>query len=41
MKFDVKTVNGILEIDDAFKAPTKMMNLMLDPKNVKKRLKNF
>lgn len=30
MKFDVKTVNEILDIDDAFKAPTKLMELMMD-----------
>ena len=41
MKFDVKTVNGILEIDDAFKAPTKMMNLMLDPKKRKETFEKF
>lgn len=41
MKFDVKTVNGILEIDDAFKAPTKMMELMLDPKKREETFKKF
>lgn len=41
MKFDVKTVNKILEIDDAFKAPTKMMELMLDPKKRKETFKKF
>lgn len=41
MKFDVKTVNGILEIDDAFKAPTKMMNLMLDPKKREETFEKF
>lgn len=41
MKFDVKTVNKILEIDDAFKAPTKMMNLMLDPKKRKETFEKF
>ena len=30
MKFDVKTVSKILDIDDAFKAPTKLMELMMD-----------
>ena len=41
MKFDVKTVNKILEIDDAFKAPTKMMDLMLDPKKREETFKKF
>ena len=41
MKFDVKTVNGILEIDDAFKAPTKMMELMLDPKKREETFNKF
>lgn len=41
MKFDVKTVNKVLEIDDAFKAPTKMMNLMLDPKKRKETFEKF
>lgn len=41
MKFDVKTVNGILEIDDAFKAPTRMMELMLDPKKREETFKKF
>ena len=41
MKFDVKTVNDILEIDDAFKAPTKMMELMLDPKKREKTFEKF
>lgn len=30
MQFDVKTVNQILGIDDAYKAPEKLLNLMLD-----------
>lgn len=41
MKFDVKIVNEILEIDDAFKAPTKMMELMLDPKKREETFKKF
>lgn len=41
MKFDVKTVNKVLEIDDAFKAPTKMMNLMLDPKKREETFEKF
>ena len=41
MKFDVKTVNKILEIDDAFKAPTKMMDLMLDPKKREETFEKF
>lgn len=41
MKFDVKTVNDILEIDDAFKAPTKMMELMLDPKKREETFNKF
>ena len=41
MKFDVKTVNKLLGIDDAFKAPTKMMDLMLDPKKREETFKKF
>lgn len=41
MKFDIKTVNKILEIDDAFKAPTKMMDLMLDPKKREETFEKF
>ncbi|QTQ40838.1 N-6 DNA methylase [Lactobacillus taiwanensis] len=32
MQFDVKTVNNILGIDDSFKAPACMMELLLDSK---------
>ena len=28
-KFDVKTVNGLLGIDDAFKAPERLMEILL------------
>lgn len=38
MQFDVKTVNSILDIDEAYKAPEKMMELMLDEK---KRVETF
>ncbi|MDE7522873.1 N-6 DNA methylase [Ligilactobacillus salivarius] len=41
MKFDVKTVNKLLGTDDAFKAPTKMMDLMLDPKKREETFKKF
>lgn len=41
MKFDVKTVNKLLGIDDAFKAPTKMMELMLDDKKREETFKKF
>ena len=41
MKFDVKTVNKLLGIDDAFKAPTKMMDLMLEPKKREETFKKF
>ncbi len=41
MKFDVKTVNKLLDVDDAFKAPTKMMDLMLDPKKREETFKKF
>lgn len=41
MKFDVKTVNKLLGIDDAFKAPTKMMELMLDSKKREETFKKF
>ncbi|WP_333744888.1 N-6 DNA methylase [Lactobacillus delbrueckii] len=30
MQFDVETVNKILGIDDAYKAPTRLMELMMD-----------
>lgn len=32
MQFDVKTVNNLLDIDDSYKAPEKMLKLMLDNK---------
>lgn len=41
MKFDVKTVNKLLGVDDAFKAPTKMMELMLDGKKREETFKKF
>lgn len=41
MKFDVKTVNKLLGIDDAFKAPTRMMELMLDDKKREETFKKF
>ena len=41
MKFDVKTVNKLLGVDDAFKAPTRMMELMLDDKKREETFKKF
>ncbi|WP_375378162.1 hypothetical protein [Lactobacillus delbrueckii] len=41
MKFDVKTVNEILDIDDAFKAPTKLMELMMDDDKRVETFKKF
>lgn len=41
MQFDVKTVNSILDIDDAFKAPERMMELMLDDKKRVDTFKKF
>lgn len=41
MKFDVKTVNKILDIDDAFKAPTKLMELMMDDDKRVETFKRF
>lgn len=41
MKFDVKTVNEILDIDDAFKAPTKLMELMMDDDTRVETFKKF
>lgn len=41
MKFDVQTVNRILEISDAFKAPSKMMSLMLNDKKREETFEKF
>ena len=41
MIFDVKTVNNLLNIDDAFKAPTKLMEIMLDDKRREELFKAF
>lgn len=41
MELDVETVNGILGIDDSFKAPTKLMELMLDDDKRVKIFKKF
>lgn len=41
MKFDVKTVNAILGIDESFKAPERMMELMLDDQKRPKIFKKF
>lgn len=30
VKFDVKTVNNLLGIDDAFKAPSRLMEILLE-----------
>ena len=32
MQFDVKTVNKLLGIEESYKAPEKMLQLMLDDK---------
>lgn len=38
MLFDVKTVNALLDIDESYKAPERMLQLMLDNN---KRVKTF
>lgn len=41
VKFDVKTVNNLLEIDDAFKAPGKLMKILLEREEREKLFRNF
>lgn len=41
MQFDVETVNQILRIDDAYKAPDRLLNLMLDDDKRVATFKNF
>lgn len=41
MKFDVKTVNKILGIDESYKAPERMLNLMLDDEKRPEIFKKF
>lgn len=41
MQFDVETVNKILGIDDAYKAPTKLMELMMDDDKRVETFKKF
>lgn len=41
MMFDLKTVNGLLGIDDSYKAPAKLLEIMLDPVRKDKLFKSF
>ena len=41
VKFDVKTVNNLLGIDDAFKAPGRLMELLLKKEKREKLFRNF
>ena len=41
VKFDVKTVNGLLGIDDAFKAPGRLMEILLEREEREKLFRNF
>lgn len=41
VKFDVKTVNNLLDIDESYKAPEKMLKLMLDGKKREETFKKF
>lgn len=41
MQFDVETVNSILEIDDAYKAPEKIMELISDKESREMLFKKF
>lgn len=41
MQFDVETVNSILEIDDAYKAPDKIMELISDKESREMLFKKF
>lgn len=40
-KFDVKTVNNLLGIDDAFKAPGRLMEILLEREEREKLFRNF
>ena len=39
MIFDVRTVNNLLEIDESYKAPERVLDLMLDDKKREKTFK--
>ena len=41
MIFDVRTVNNLLEIDESYKAPERVLELMLDDKKREKTFKKF
>lgn len=41
VKFDVKTVNNLLGIDDAFKAPDRLMEILLEREEREKLFRNF
>lgn len=41
VKFDVKTVNNLLEIDDAFKAPDRLMEILSEREEREKLFRNF
>ena len=41
MKFDVKTVNNLLGIDDAFKAPGRLMEILLKKEEREEMFRNF
>ena len=41
MQFDVKTVDEILGVDESYKAPEKMLSLMLDDKKRPETFKKF
>ncbi|KLA45199.1 phage protein [Ligilactobacillus ruminis] len=41
VKFDVKTVNDLLGIDDAFKAPGRLMEILLEREKREKLFRNF
>ena len=41
MIFDVRTVNNLLGIDESYKAPERVLELMLDDKKREKTFKKF
>ena len=41
VKFDVKTVNNLLGIDDAFKAPDRLMEILSEREEREKLFRNF
>ena len=41
VKFDVKTVNNLLGIDDAFKAPSRLMEILLKKEEREELFRNF